>query len=88
MIKLFEKYHSVLRFNNLCFKSYIDESINFYAHIAEYSTKANLTFLGLKAPDFDDYSTYYKRLMEQTTGIKNVAYVLAGEKLNFQGIFE
>ncbi len=88
MIKLFEKYHSVLRFNNLCFKPYIDESINFYAHIAEYSTKANLTFLGLKAPDFDDYSTYYKRLMEQTTGIKNAAYVLAGEKLNFQGIFE
>ncbi|QVL56272.1 MAG: amino acid permease [Simkaniaceae bacterium] len=88
MTKLFEKYHSVLRFNNLCFKPYLDESTDFYTHIAEYSTEADLTFLGLRAPDFDDYPTYYKRLMEQTTGMKNVAYVLAGEKLNFQGIFE
>lgn len=88
MTKLFEKYHSALRFEHLSFKAYIDESTDFYAHIAKYSTDADLTFLGLRAPDFEDYTSYYQTLMEQTAGIPNVAYVLAGEKLNFQGIFE
>lgn len=88
MNKLFQKYHSVLRFKNLKFKAYIDETTDFYSHITDYSTNADLTFLGLRAPDFDGYPKYYQTLMEQTAGIHNVAYVLAGEKLNFQGIFE
>ncbi|MCP5489865.1 MAG: hypothetical protein H7A42_01960 [Chlamydiales bacterium] len=45
MTKLFSKYHQVLRFKNLCFKPYLDETDDFYSHIADYSTEANLTFL-------------------------------------------
>lgn len=92
MSKLFEKYHSVLRFKNLRFKPYIDATTDFYGHISEYSTDADLTFLGLRAPlpnePISNYQSYYNTLMKKTKGIKSVAYVLAGEKLNFQRIFE
>lgn len=92
MNALFEKYHGVLRFDNLTFKPYIDETSDFYGHIADYSTDADLTFLGLRAPltkeSLQDYTLYFSNLLQQTKGIKNVAYVLAGEKLDFQRIFE
>ena len=92
MTKLFEKYHKVLRFKNLCFKPYIDETTDFYSHIADYSTDADLTFLGLRAPTpkepLKEYEAYYNTLMGKTEGIPNVSYVLAGEKLNFQKILE
>jgi len=92
MTKLFDKYHKVLRFKNLHFKPYIDETTDFYSHIADYSTDADLTFLGLRAPAPNEsnreYEAYYNTLMEKTEGIQNVAYVLAGENLNFQKILE
>ncbi len=92
MSKLFEKYHAALRFKNLSFKSYIDETTDFHAHIAHHSTEADLTFLGLRAPllheSLEAYTSYYETLIEKTAEIPNVAYTLAGEKLNFQGIFE
>ncbi|MCP5506052.1 MAG: amino acid permease [Chlamydiales bacterium] len=92
MAKLFEKYHSVLRVKNLHFKSYLDESTDFYAHITDYSTDADLTFLGIRAPEreesIDAYTSYFKTLLKKTEGIPSVAYVLAGERLDFQRIFE
>ncbi len=92
MSKLFEKYHSVLRFKNLRFKPYVDDTTDFYAHITNHSVDADLTFLGLRAPQknesIEDYVSHYETLMEKTKGIKSAAYVLAGEKLNFQRIFE
>lgn len=92
MTKLFEKYHKVLRFKNLCFKPYIDATTDFYGHIAEYATDADLTFLGLRAPGpkepLEEYAAYYTTLMHQTAGIAHVSYVLAGEKLDFQKILE
>jgi hypothetical protein len=92
MSKLFEKYYSVLRFKNLNFKPYIDEATDFYSHISDYSTDADLTFLGLRAPMNNEpisiYRNYFSTLMGKTKEMKNVAYVLAGEKLDFQRIFE
>jgi amino acid transporter len=92
MTKLFSKYHQVLRFKKLCFKPYLDETDDFYSHIADYSTEANLTFLGLRAPEINEprkaYETYFKTLMKKTEKIPSVAYVLAGETLDFQRIFE
>jgi amino acid transporter len=92
MLKLFEKYTSVLRFKNLHFKPYIDETTDFYAHITDYSTDADLTFLGLRAPakheSIHAYTSYFNTLLKKTAGISSIAYVLAGEKLNFQRIFE
>lgn len=92
MLKLFEKYHSALRFKNLHFKPYIDETTDFYAHITDYSTDADLTFLGLRAPEkhesIHSYSSYFNTLLKKTEGITSVAYVLAGERLDFQRIFE
>lgn len=92
MTKLFEKYHSVLRFKKLCFKPYIDATTDFYGHITEYSTDADLTFLGLRAPmpkePKEEYEAYYNTLIEKTKGISHVAYILAGEKLDFQKILE
>ncbi|MCB1084560.1 MAG: amino acid permease [Chlamydiia bacterium] len=92
MTKLFNQYHAVLRFNNLSFMAYIDEKTDFYAHISEYSTDADLTFLGLRPPlpneSPKEYAEYYSMIIHQTKSLENVAYVLAGEKLNFQGILE
>lgn len=92
MSKLFEKYHSVLRFKNLRFKPYIDETTDFYGHISDYSTDADLTLLGLRPPlskePISDYKCYYDTLMKKTSSFESIAYVLAGEKLNFQRIFE
>ena len=92
MSKLFDKYHQALRFNHLYFKPYINEKPDFYTHLADYSTDADLTFLGLRPPEpqepQEEYLSYYNNLMQKTQGIAQVAYVLAGEKLNFQKIFQ
>ncbi|MCB1082348.1 MAG: amino acid permease, partial [Chlamydiia bacterium] len=92
MEKLFEKYSAALRIKNLYFKPFIDETTDFYSHIATYSTDAHLTFLGLRAPEsgesLENYTSYFQTLLQKTEGIANIAYVLAGEKLDFQRILE
>ncbi len=92
MTKLFDKYHKVLRFKNLFFKPYINETPDFHAHIADYSHDAALTFIGLRVPSSDEpvqeYADYLSHMIASTKNIPATAYVLAGEKLNFQKIFE
>jgi amino acid transporter len=92
VIKLFGQYEHALRLKNLIFRPYVDETQDFYAHIAHYSKEATLTFLGLRAPDPNtlgkDYANYFETIMKKTEDLSRVAYVLAGEKLDFERIFE
>lgn len=89
--KLFQKYTKVLRFKNLSFRPYLDKTNDFSSHIANYSADATLTFLGLRPPEpketLKEYESYLKTLLNKTDKIPAIAYVLAGEKLNFQRIF-
>ena len=59
--------------------------------MAKYSADTTLTFLGLRAPEpketLKEYESYLKELLHKTDKIPAVAYVLAGEKLDFQRIF-
>ncbi|MBI3211830.1 MAG: amino acid permease [Simkania negevensis] len=91
MNKLFEKYHPVLRFKDLSFHSYIEEGEEIYPHIAKHAEEANLTFLGLRPPEKNSsssaYLPYYLDLTKNTKQIRNIAYILAGETMNFQKIF-
>ena len=92
IMKLFQKYTPVLRLKNLSFIPFIDLNEDFYAHLATYSMHTKLTFLGLRAPLTDEsllsYTSYYQNIMEKTREIPTVAYVLAGEKINFHRIFD
>lgn len=56
------------------------------------SADADLTFIGLRAPDPDEtveqYGAYYTSLLEATDGHGPTAYVLAAEDIDFLRIFE
>ena len=55
-------------------------------------SSANLTFLGLRQPGDDespeDYGTYYGARLEATKALPAIAFVMAGEPLDFLRIFE
>lgn len=53
--------------------------------ITESSQMADLVFLGLKEPD-DNYVEYYRNLHENTLGLKNKIFILAGEKVSFEEV--
>ena len=88
----FAKYEELLRLNNLSFEAIISSS-PLYDKMVEISKESDLTFLGLKPPhkgqqNLEEYAEYYKTLLENTKKIPNIAYVLAGEKIDFQKIFQ
>ncbi|MDN3507598.1 MAG: hypothetical protein P0S94_01610, partial [Simkaniaceae bacterium] len=49
------------------------------------SKEADLVFLGLRAPD-ENFATYYATLLEKTENFPPLAFVLAGETLDFTQI--
>lgn len=88
----FDRYQLKLRIQNLFFESLIDDTEEkFFPNLLANSKDADLTFLGLKKPvegvTVEEYKEYYHRLLENTAGLNNVAYVLCGEKVNFRKIF-
>lgn len=62
----------------------------FETTIKENATSADLVFLGLRAPDpcesIEDYGHYYSSLMKKTQGFPAIAFVLAGEPLEFDKV--
>jgi len=56
-----------------------------------YSNDADFTFLGFRGPkpdeSIEDYTRYLKHLEEKTAELKNVAFVLAHQDLDFLKIF-
>ena len=70
---------------------YLDEEEDVLSQIAQYSVDTNLTILGIRPPHADEaaeaYAVYYMQLIEKTKSLPNVAYVLAGEDIDFDKIF-
>lgn len=87
----FDKYRAKLRINDLTFIPIVDPDMQFFPNLLAHSSDADLTFLGLKRPqdsaDIEGYRDYYERLLENTTCLNNVAYVLCGERVKFRKIF-
>lgn len=86
----FDRYQKRLRMKNLAFLPIVDPELEFVSALSKYSADADLTFLGLRAPDGDkpeEYQKYYENFMKQTNELKNIVFVLAGEDLSFEKIF-
>ncbi|MBN2685314.1 MAG: hypothetical protein JXR40_08540 [Pontiellaceae bacterium] len=68
----------------------IKEDASFYNTIRRESANAGLVFMGMRPPQPDesksDYSRYYETLIESTTDMPPLAFVLAAEPLEFQRI--
>lgn len=88
LLHLFEKYREKLRMRNLVFSPIVDPEEAFIPNLKQHSGDADFTFLGLKTPGNDDYETYLEALLKETEGLKNIAFVLAGEDLRFEKIFD
>lgn len=76
---------------------FFDTSVILHQHgdvftktIQEHAAGADLVFLGLRAPEsnetIENYAKYYKSLMEKTQEFPAVAFILAGEPLDFKKI--
>ena len=91
LIDQLEKYRARLRIKNLEFSALVEPVGSFFSCLAKSSQDADLTFLGLRRPDVatsvDEYTDYYAKLMENTRGLNNIAYVLSGENVRFRKIF-
>jgi amino acid transporter len=63
---------------------------SFYDIIRQSSTDAGLVFMGMRPPgeeeSIDEYSNYYSTLMEATTEIPPLAFVLASEAIEFRQV--
>lgn len=89
-----EQYH---RYTKRMRKTLCSTSIYFYddtpllEQIVTHSTDSNLTIIGIRPPHVDEaaeeYAEYYMNLIEGTKQLPNVAYVLAGEDIDFDKIF-
>ncbi len=88
----FNAYRPELRINNLEFAPILDPNEDFFSNFEAHSQNADLTFLGLKKPEENaiakDYAEYYQNLSQKTKGVKNIAFVLCGEKIKFRNIFK
>ncbi len=70
----------------------LDGGRPFSAVIAENSGSSSATFMGLRAPEEDEseeaYGDYCRELGESVGDVDNLALVLAGEDVDFTGIFK
>jgi len=89
---VFERYHKKLRIKKLSFEPILDEDGDFFSNLISYSKDADFTFLGLRirkeGESHEEYQAYFESLLEKTAPVPNLAYVLAGENLSFQKIFD
>lgn len=91
LLERFEKYREKLRIKNLQFTPMLRPDGDFFTNLTSESRHRDLTFLGLKQPEpgcsADEYATYFETLLDKTKDIDNIAYVLAGESVQFRKIF-
>lgn len=87
----FGKYQTKLRIDQLSFQALIDTQERFFFNLMQNSADADLTLLGLKKPRLNSdvalYKSYFLKILESTQDLKNIAYVLSGEKVRFRKIF-
>ena len=91
-LEFFPEYNKILRLSNLSFNPLVDTDEDFYSNVVKYSSDSNITFLGLRIPNenetSEEYARYYRDVVIKTDKIDNIAYVLAGEKMDFSKIFQ
>lgn len=91
-LEFFPEYNKILRLSNLSFNPLVDTDEDFYSNVVKYSSDSNITFLGLRIPNenetSEEYAKYYRDVVMKTDKIDNIAYVLAGEKMDFSKIFQ
>ena len=91
IVHFFEKYTKKLRMKNLIFTPIIDQTEKFFPSLLESAEEGTLTFLGLRKQREDEslkeYQAYYLNMFEKTKSLKNIAFVIAGEKIKFEKIF-
>nr|NGX45317.1 hypothetical protein [Chlamydiota bacterium] len=80
----FQEFLSSARLN-ITPKVYVREQPNF-------STDSDLIFLGMRAPaeeeSPEEYSAYYQALMQKTSHLKAVVFVISAERLELQELFD
>ncbi len=68
----------------------IKDQPSYYDIIRVASAKAGLVFMGMRPPGDDEtielYSRYYENLMQATSGMPPLAFVLAAERIAFQRV--
>jgi len=88
---VFGRYQKKLRIKNLTFSPILDEKGDFFGSLITHSKDADFTFLGLRSIGEEEtdkqFETYFSNLVEKTSPVPNIAFVLAGEKLSFKKIF-
>lgn len=91
LIEQFNRYQLKLRIADLFFTPLIDSEEQFFPNLLANSKDGDLTFLGLKKPQenttLEEYQEYYSMLLENTSGLNNIAFILCGEKFRFRKIF-
>ena len=91
LLEHFEKYEQKVRIKNLSFSPIVDPNLEFFTNFQKFSKDADLTFLGMRkfTPEMtkEEYKQYYLQLFENTKNLKNIAYVLSAENLQFEKIF-
>ncbi len=89
LLHIFQRYQERLRIKNIVFSPIVDPKEAFFRNLKEYSHLADFTFLGLKMPSREDerYEEYISSMLQETKELSNLAFVLAGEDLNFEKIF-
>lgn len=87
----FDKYAKKLRMKDLSFTPIIEPSEKFMPTLLSSSEDADLTFIGLRKPKENEtpreYQEYYLNLFENTKEMKNIAFVVSGERIKFEKIF-
>lgn len=91
LIHVFERYREKMRLSDVLFESIIDPEEKFFSDLMLYSNDADFTFLGFRGfqqgESVEDYTRYLSHLDEKTKELKNVAFVLARQDLDFLKIF-
>ncbi|MCI5052011.1 MAG: amino acid permease [Simkaniaceae bacterium] len=88
---IYDRAQKRMRLRNLLFKPIIDPDVHFFANFEKASADADFTYIGLRhqqeGESDDAYEGYINNLIQGTAQVENIAYVLAGEEMNFTKIF-
>ncbi|MFA5250533.1 MAG: amino acid permease [Parachlamydiales bacterium] len=87
----FIRHQKKLRIKELVFHPIVDAEKVFFSNLLSSSLDADLTFIGLRRPQesetLEEYRSYYLKVFEGTKDLKNIVFVLTGEKIKFEKIF-
>lgn len=88
LISIFSKAKQHLRIKHIDFAPILAPAQDFFLQLREDAKEADFTFLGLRMPDEKKgYEDYLSKVFLETENLHNIAFVLSGEDLKFEEIF-